>query len=563
MPMRLPDIDDDTLSKVVASLSWKERSATAQSCTRLRHVVSLYDARRPWKLLRRSDEFIERGYGPPREQLLAHAFTGLASDNIAKQHLWVLVYVVSASEDETLGERTEIRVYDLEEDAKLIGSVVLTAEDPSELPDPYDSDCSHGRRTKIVPDLLRPAEPDDGIFNCVCSTPGGYWSVRFHMGRVCCTVPATAEQRRLGIDSEDITNECDKSAADLEVLPYRSPKTAGEHGWLVRRTGTYSSEFPHLFYRKDTNSGFLHCELRSGLRTHRYDPYGGDEGAPYHFDGVETEYMSVNGYVLAHPVGENRLGTVSARRNGFAPVGNRARASRQPSCIMLQDSSGGNWLIVADARAAIGAHVGWYNCLEAWEPSALGKVSARPAFALDSAGFTIPATQGTQMRIVLASARLAIICKDGVPVCMLRIHQRGFVATSLDVSPTVPPAVRSMARGDYGFFDDPRVVCFVSNGVAHFWAVYVPLERSPMALHWSLVVSPDADLNVDATAHKVIYDDRPVCIDLREDGSTRTPTPTLKAAMLLDASRTGVLTLECMRHGAWGAYEFEGIMQFH
>ena len=561
MPMRLPDIDDDTIRNVVASLSWKERSAAAQSCTRLRHVVSLYDARRPWKLLRRSDEFLERGYGPPREQLLAHAFTGRASDNIAKQHLWLLVYVVSASEDGALSEQTEIRVYDLEEDAKLIGSVVLAAEDPT-----YDSDCGYGRRTKIVPHLLRPAEPADGILNCVCSTPGGYWSIRFLMGRVGCTVPATAEQRRLGIDSEDITDEHDESAAILEVLPYRSPKTAGEHGWLVRRTGKYSSKFPHLFYRKDTNSGFLHCELRSGLPTHRYDPFGGDEG-PYRFDGVETDYMSVNGYVLAHPVGENRLGTVAARRNGFAPVGNRARVSRQPSCIMLQDSSGSDWLIVADARAARGFHVGWYNCLEAWEPSALGKVSARPAFAIDSADLTIgtflketgrPTDEQSTMRIVLASACLAIISKDGVPVCMLRIHRRGFVATYLDVSPTVPPAVRSMASGGYGFFEDPRVVCFVSNGVAHFWAVYVPHQRSPTALHWSLVASPDADLNVDAAAHKVIYDDRPAAHGFR---SSRTPT--LKAAMLLDASRTDVLTLECMRHGDWGAYQFEGIMQLH
>ena len=112
-----------------------------------------------------------------------------------------------------------------------------------------------------------------------------------------------------------------------------------------------------------------------------------------------------------------------------------------------------------------------------------------------------------------------------------------------------------MASGDYGFFEDPTVVCFVSNGVAHFWAVYVPHQRSPTALHWSLVASPGADLNVDATAHKVIYDDRPV------HGCTRTPT--LKAAMLLDASRTGVLTLECMGHGDWGAYQFEGIMQLH
>ena len=202
--MRLLDIDDDTLRNVVSSLSYKGRAAAAQSCTQLRHIISQYDARRPWKLLRRSEEYLERGYGPPREQLLAHAFTGLASDNIAKQHLWILVYVVRANDDGALSEHNEIRVYDLEEDAKLVASVVLAAEDLSELPDPNDSDGDY-RQTKILRDLLRPAEPDNGRLNCVCSTPGGYWSVRFLMGTVGCTVPATAEQRRLGIDSEGIT----------------------------------------------------------------------------------------------------------------------------------------------------------------------------------------------------------------------------------------------------------------------------------------------------------------------------------------------------------------------
>ena len=199
----------------------------------------------------------------------------------------------------------------------------------------------------------------------------------------------------------------------------------------------------------------------------------------------------------------------------------------------------------------------WINCLEAWEPSALGKSNSRPVFTLDCHEVLVketgrPTTMETPVQIVLASARLAIISKDGVPVCMLRIHQREFVATYLDVGPGVAPAVHSML-GPYG---NSSVACFVVDGVAHFWAVSDRrMDAMPTALHWSLATSPDTDLDLKATTHAVKYDDRPKWWHAH--------SPLIQVAMLLDTSGSGTLTLECVKFGSWGVREFGGIMQLH
>ena len=435
--MLLPDLDDDACAVLFSYLSWRDRAKTAETCHRLCQAMHYFDATRPWRLLRGNPdhEYTERGYGPVREELVAYEFTGFGGGgNLLRQHLWLLVLCVE--EDEATGqlcEHDEIRVYEMSSEAILVASVVLASEASYVAAmiarglagSGYDSDGSEGPspRSGALPGLLRPAPPVDGVFSCVVSTPSGYWAVQFGMTRIGCTVPETAEQRKLAIDEKDIVDQHDQSEAVLEVLPYRSAKEQGEHGWLVRKTGKYSSLYPHLFFRKDTTSEFSHCMLHGGLRQHRFDPFGADGGVDYHFDGVETDYFSVGGYLLAHPVGDGRLGVISARRNGYSAVGNRRRNPQTPRCILLEDSQAASWFIVADAAGAR-AHlrVGWIDHLEAWEPKTLGKASAKPAFVLKAGEFSLtvnpsqatltelPASPDTPMHLVLASpssARMA------------------------------------------------------------------------------------------------------------------------------------------------------------
>ena len=500
--MLLPDLDDDACAVLFSYLSWRDRAKTAETCHRLCQAMHYFDATRPWRLLRGNPdhEYTERGYGPVREELVAYEFTGFGGGgNLLRQHLWLLVLCVE--EDEATGqlcEHDEIRVYDMSSEAMLVASVVLASEASyvaamvarGHAGSGYDSDGSEGPspRSGALPGLLRPAPPVDGVFSCVVSTPSGYWAVQFGMTRIGCTVPETAEQRKLAIDEKDIVDQHDQSEAVLEVLPYRSAKEQGEHGWLVRKTGKYSSLYPHLFFRKDTTSEFSHCMLHGGLRQHRFDPFGADGGVDYHFDGVETDYFSVGGYLLAHPVGDGRLGAISARRNGYSAVGNRRRNPQTPRCILLEDSQAASWFIVADAAGAR-AHlrVGWIDHLEAWEPKTLGKASAKPAFVLKAGEFSLtvnpsqatltelPASPDTPMHLVLASPRLAVISKDGVPLVLVRVHERAFVMTYLDMSPLVPsPLKRLSITQEFRsvFRRTMQIACFQRDGIVHFWAIW-------------------------------------------------------------------------------------------
>ena len=499
--MLLPDLDDDACAILFSHLSLRDRAKTAETCHRLCQAMHYFDATRPWRLLRGNPdhEYTERGYGPVREELVAHEFTGFGGcGNLLRQHLWLLVLRVE--EDEATGqlcEHDEIRVYDMSSEATLVASVVLASEASSVAAaaaralagSGYDSDSSWSpTRSGALRGLLRPAQPVDGVFSCVVSTPSGYWAVQFGMARIGCTVPETAEQRKLAIDEKDIVDQHDQSEAVLEVLPFRSAKEQSEHGWLVRRTGKYSSLYPHLFFRKDTTSEFSHCMLHGGLRQHRFDPFGADGGVDYHFDGVETDYFSVGGYLLAHPVGDGRLGAISARRNGYSAVGNRRRNPQTPRCILLEDSQGASWCIVADAAGAR-AHlrVGWIDHLEAWEPKTLGKASAKPAFVLKAGELSLavnssqatltelPASPDTPMHLVLASPRLAVISKDGVPLVLVRVHERAFLMTYLDMSPLVPsPLNRLSITQEFGMLTrrTMNIACFQRDGLVHFWAIW-------------------------------------------------------------------------------------------
>ena len=498
--MLLPDLDDDACAVLFSYLSWRDRAKTAETCHRLCQAMHYFDATRPWRLLRGNPdhEYTERGYGPVREELVAYEFTGFGGGgNLLRQHLWLLVLCVE--EDEATGqlcEHDEIRVYEMSSEAILVASVVLASEASYVAAmiarglagSGYDSDGSEGPspRSGALPGLLRPAPPVDGVFSCVVSTPSGYWAVQFGMTRIGCTVPETAEQRKLAIDEKDIVDQHDQSEAVLEVLPYRSAKEQGEHGWLVRKTGKYSSLYPHLFFRKDTTSEFSHCMLHGGLRQHRFDPFGADGGVDYHFDGVETDYFSVGGYLLAHPVGDGRLGAISARRNGYSAVGNRRRNPQTPRCILLEDSQAASWFIVADAAGAR-AHlrVGWIDHLEAWEPKTLGKASAKPAFVLKAGELSLavnsttltelPASPDTPMHLILASPRLAVISKDGVPLVLVRVHERAFVMTYLDMSPLVPsPLNRLSITQEFRsvFRRTMQIACFQRGGIVHFWAIW-------------------------------------------------------------------------------------------
>ena len=436
--MLLPDLDDDACAVLFSYLSWRDRAKTAETCHRLCQAMHYFDATRPWRLLRGNPdhEYTERGYGPVREELVAYEFTGFGGGgNLLRQHLWLLVLCVE--EDEATGqlcEHDEIRVSEMSSEA----------------------------------------------------IPSGYWAVQFGMARIGCTVPETAEQRKLAIDEKDILDQHDQSEAVLEVLPFRSAKEQGEHGWLVRRTGKYSSLYPHLFFRKDTTSEFSHCMLHGGLRQHRFDPFGADGGVDYHFDGVETDYFSVGGYLLAHPVGDGRLGVISARRNGYSAVGNRRRNPQTPRCILLEDSPAASWFIVADAAGAR-AHlrVGWIDHLEAWEPKTLGKASAKPAFVLKAGELSLavnsttltelPASPDTPMHLILASPRLAVISKDGVPLVLVRVHERAFVMTYLDMSPLVPsPLNRLSITQEFRcvYRRTMQIACFQRGGIVHFWAIW-------------------------------------------------------------------------------------------
>ena len=498
--MLLPDLDDDACAVLFSYLSWRDRAKTAETCHRLCQAMHYFDATRPWRLLRGNPdhEYTERGYGPVREELVAYEFTGFGGGgNLLRQHLWLLVLCVE--EDEATGqlcEHDEIRVYEMSSEAILVASVVLASEASYVAAmiarglagSGYDSDGSEGPspRSGALPGLLRPAPPVDGVFSCVVSTPSGYWAVQFGMTRIGCTVPETAEQRKLAIDEKDIVDQHDQSEAVLEVLPYRSAKEQGEHGWLVRKTGKYSSLYPHLFFRKDTTSEFSHCMLHGGLRQHRFDPFGADGGVDYHFDGVETDYFSVGGYLLAHPVGDGRLGVISARRNGYSAVGNRRRNPQTPRCILLEDSQAASWFIVADAAGAR-AHlrVGWIDHLEAWEPKTLGKASAKPAFVLKAGELSLavnsttltelPASPDTPMHLILASPRLAVISKDGVPLVLVRVHERAFVMTYLDMSPLVPsPLNRLSITQEFRcvYRRTMQIACFQRGGIVHFWAIW-------------------------------------------------------------------------------------------
>ena len=561
--LRLTDLNDDNCIRILAMLTWKDRARMASVGRSLRRIVQEFDSRRPWALLRDGQCCKpDRGNGEPRVEVMASQYTGPAGsgENLMRRHLWLLVYVVNEDAGGELSGRDEVRVYDLDADAVLVASVVLAsrARDEDEDED-EDEGGSCPTRMRPLAGLLRPAPVVDGVFSCVASTPGGYWAARF--GAAGDQEFGAPEILEIAVKEHEIVDSFDESEAVLEVLPYRSPDSSSLDGWFMRRTGKYSSASPHLFFRKDGSRAqeYSHCELSRGPLTHRFDPFGADED-DYYFDGVETKYLSVGGLILAHPIGDGRLGIVSKRRNGFAPLGNRKRNEVMPQAILLHDDEGIEWLVVGEGRARRGVYVNWLSHLEAWTPKSLGTSSAKPTFKIEIGHMLrkktgIEISPDTPSHLVLASPCLAIVTKDGVPVSMVRIRSRGFVIIDLDIGHHVQAPLCSLARRDEllkVLRDDLRVACYQRDSHVHCWAIW-----GTGALHWKLDSAADSPAAaVDPVVRRIVYDER--AAPFRE---TCFWNPEAAMSLAADEHADTVLTLSSINVFDWGATEFAGLIQ--